>query len=181
MVGKQSIQEASAVDIEDGYLQKLWELGGDELSLIDHDSLLPCSEMAGEEFILSNIDKEDQFEEVSQTFGYQNLAGEYLLVAAILKQNGIDEYHLVGATGTNYGNTQKLKVMNFKEAMATVDKEELEKAVKVEFENMVKYNVFEKVIPEDVPANTKLTDFAWAMKKKPSGKYRVRLAICGFK
>ena len=139
--------------------------------------------MADEEFILSKIDKENQFEEVSQAFGYQNLAGEYsyLLVAAILKQNGADEYHLVGATGTNYGNTQELKVMNFKEAMATVDKEEWEKAVKVEFEKMVKYNVFEKVNPEDVPANTKLMDFAWAMKKKPSGTYRARLAICGFK
>ena len=44
--------------------------------------------------------------------------------------------------------------------MTTVDKEEWEKAVKLEHEKMVKYNVFEKVNPEDVPANTKLRDFA---------------------
>lgn len=70
--GNQNVQEASAINIEDGFLQQLWELGNEKLSLINYDSLLPCSAMAEEEFILSSIDKENQFDEVAQAFGYQN-------------------------------------------------------------------------------------------------------------
>ena len=125
--------------------------------------------MAEEEYILSNIGKESQFKEVSQAFGYQNSAGEYMLVAAILKLKGTDGYYLFRAPGKNYGNIQELKVMNFKEAMATVDKEEWEKAMKLDQKKMVKYNVFEKANPKNVPTNTKLMDFTWAMNKKPSG------------
>ena len=44
--------------------------------------------------------------------------------------------------------------------MAKVGKEEWEKTVKLEHKKMVKHNVFEKVNPKDVPANTKLMDFA---------------------
>ena len=67
--------------------------------------------------------------------------------------------------------------MNFKESITTFDKEAWEKAVKLEHKKMVKYNVFKKFDPKDVPDNTKLMDFTWAMKKKPSGTYRSRLAI----
>lgn len=47
--------------------------------------------MAEEEYIFSNIDKENQFKEVSQAFGYQNSAREYMLVAAILKLKRANE------------------------------------------------------------------------------------------
>ena len=84
-----------------------------------------------------------------------------------MKCKGTEEYTLAGATGTNYGNTVELNVMNYKQAMATVHHdEEWEKAVKVEHKKMVKDNVFSAVKPEDVPGNVKLMDFAWAMKKK---------------
>ena len=46
---------------------------------------------------------------------------------------------------------------------------------------MVKYNVFLVIKPKDVPKGTKLIDFSWAMKKKPSGVYPARLALQGFK
>ena len=46
---------------------------------------------------------------------------------------------------------------------------------------MIKYNVFEVVHRDDVPKGTKVVDYAWATKKKPSGVYRARLAACGLK
>ena len=42
------------------------------------------------------------------------------------------EIFLVGATGHNYGNTSELNVMTYKEAMASVDKEQWDTAVKEE-------------------------------------------------
>ena len=64
--------------------------------------------------------------------------------------------------------------------MATVDKEEWEKVNKVENEKMIKYNVFEVMNKEDVPARIKMMDFSWATKGKKSGVDRARLAIRGF-
>ena len=55
------------------------------------------------------------------------------------------EIHLVGATGHNYGNTAELNVMNYKQAMASVDKKEWDKAIKVEHDKMKKYNVFQVI------------------------------------
>ena len=46
-----------------------------------------------------------------------------MLVAAILKEKDSEEYYLVRATGTNYGSTNKLQVMNYREAMATIHRE----------------------------------------------------------
>ena len=61
-----------------------------------------------------------------------------MLVAATLADE-TGEIFLVGATGLNYGNTAELNVMNYKQAMATVDKDEWNKAIKVEHDKMVKY------------------------------------------
>ena len=46
------------------------------------------------------------------------------------------------------------------------------KPIKVEHNKMIKYNFFEVVHRDDVPKGTKVVDYAWAMKKKPSGVYR---------
>ena len=58
-----------------------------------------------------------------------------MLVAAILKKKDEDEYYLAGATGTNYGNTNELQVMNYDKAIATVHCEEWEKVIKLEHKN----------------------------------------------
>ena len=152
-----------------------------ELSLLNNGAVLECPMFNYEEQLLNNIDPEGQYEHIEQAIGYKTPEGEYMLVAAVMKCKGTDEYTLAGATGTNYGNTAELNVMNYKQAMATVHHKEWEKAVKVEHEKMVKYNVFSAVKPEDVPENVKLMDFAWAMKKKANGSHRARLALRGFK
>ena len=70
--------------------------------------------------------------------------------------------------------------MTYKEAMASVDKEEWDAAVKEEHDKMKKYNVFRVVNRKDLPPGTKLFDSTWAMKKKADGSYRARNAIRGF-
>ena len=56
--------------------------------------------------------------------------------------------------------------------MKTVDHKEWQQAIRVEHGKMKKYNVFKVVHKDDVPDRTKLVDFAWAMKEKPSGVFR---------
>lgn len=121
---------------------------------------------------MAELDTDNQFDTVEDAFGYQNDDGEFMLVPAILKEKDSDEYSLVGATGTNYGSTNKLQVMNYREAMATVNCEKWEKAIKLKHKKMVKYNVFQVVNNKVVPKGTKLMNFTWAMKKKSNGVYR---------
>lgn len=102
-----------------------------------------------------------------------------MLVAATLTDEE-GEIYLVGATCHNYGNTKELNVMNYKQAMLTIDKKEWDQAVKMEHDKMVKYNVFEVVHTKDVPKGARLMDSTWAMKKKPDGTFRAINAIRGF-
>ena len=54
--------------------------------------------------------------------------------------------------------------MNYKQAMAILDKEEWKKAIKVEHDKVVKYNVFKVINQKDLPPGTNLFNSAWAMK-----------------
>ena len=67
-----------------------------------------------------------------------------MLVATTLADE-TKEVFLVGTTKHNYGDTTELNVMNYSQAIATVDKEEWNKAIKVKHDKLVKCNVF-KVI-----------------------------------
>ena len=102
-----------------------------------------------------------------------------MLVAATLADE-TGEIFLVGKNGHNYGNTAELNVMNYKQAMTSIDKKERDAAVKEEHDKMKKYNVFKVINRRDLPPGTKLFDSTWAMKKKPDGSYRARNAIRGF-
>ena len=102
-----------------------------------------------------------------------------LVAATLVDETG--EVFLVGASRHNYGNTVELNVINYnKQAMAAVDKEEWNKAIKVEHDKMVKYNVFKVINWKDLPPGTKLFDSTWAMKNKPNKIYRTRNAIREF-
>ena len=61
-----------------------------------------------------------------------------MLVAATLADK-TGNIFLAGATGHNYDNTAELNVMNYKQAMDTVDKEEWNKVIKVGHDKTVKY------------------------------------------
>ena len=92
-----------------------------------------------------------------------------------------DELALVGAgLGGGFTNTKELKVMKFKEAMASSDKDKWQTAVDKEHDCMKKHNVWKAVNAEDIPSNTTVITSTWAMKKKSNGTYRARLNARGF-
>ena len=94
--------------------------------------------MEQEEFIYFSLTKAEKiYTSVEQAFGYRNKKNEYMLVSATLADE-TGEIFLVGATGQNYGNTAELNVMNYKQAMASVNKKEWDAAVKVEHDKMKK-------------------------------------------
>ena len=76
------------------------------------------------------------------------------MVAAVIgsvRKDGESEFSLVGATGTNYSTTAEIKVMNYHQAMKTVDHKEWQQAIRVEHGKMQKYNVFKVAHKVDVP------------------------------
>jgi hypothetical protein len=169
-----------AINIEDRLLEDTFALGDGEVSLVTGNLLgLDDAHDIQEAYLQVSLDPNHNYDNVEQAFGYTNEQGEKMLVAAYMKKD--KEYFLVGATGHNYGNTKELQVKNYHEAMASVDKKEWEKAIKMEHEKMLKYNVFKVIHRDEVPIGTKFIDFTWAMKKKASGVFRARLAARGFK
>ncbi|VEU33926.1 unnamed protein product [Pseudo-nitzschia multistriata] len=171
--------EVVALHIEDQLINETCLLGVEENKHLHNHHM--DEGMREEEFVLFSLMKGGNrtYSSVEHAFGYVDTRGDYRLVAAALEDN-VGELYLVGATGHNYGNTAELNVMNYKQAMATVDRKEWEKAIKVEHDKMVKYNVFRVVKPKEIPKGTKLFDSTWAMKKKPDGTFRARNAIRGF-
>ena len=131
-----------SVTASNHFLEETYHLGGDEFNLLNIDSISPCDSFQHKEFLLSNINQEGWYNHINIAFGYNNKNGKYMLVAAICKERNSKEFHLVGATGKNYGNTNELKVMTYQEAMNTINCEEWENTIKLEHEKMVKYNVF---------------------------------------
>jgi hypothetical protein len=96
-------------------------------------------------------------------------------------QNNIFEYELVGAgIGGGFSNTDELKVLNFKKAMKSNDKEKWIEAIDEEWNRMKKAGAFKAVDRTSIDKNEKILTSTWAMKKKASGKYRARLNARGY-
>ena len=179
----QQVIDATDLLLDDSYSD---ESNEEEFSMFAGSaSVIDCPSIVEEEYILAMIGQVgDNSPYIENMYGYTNKRGDYFMVAAVIgsvNDNRLNEYSLVGATGTNYGTTSELQVLNYKQAMKSVNQTEWLKAIKVEHNKMIKYNVFEVVHKDDVPKGTKVVDYAWAMKKKPSGVYRARLAARGFK
>ena len=173
-----------AIAAQDCLLSESNELGEQELNLYTGASILEYPTIDHEEYILSQIDPEQKYDKIKKAYEYTDMCGKYHMVAAILKKynkKGETEYCLIGATGTNYKTSKELKVINFEQAMNSIDRKEWEHAIKLKHDKMIKYNVFKAVPKSQVPPGTRVIDFAWAMKKKPDGTYRVRLAARRFK
>ena len=91
------------------------------------------------------------------------------------------ELSLVGAgIGGGYTNSAELKVMNYKEAMASKDAEAWTEEVGNEKKRFDKFKAFTAVQKSKVPKGAKILTTTWACKKKPSGKLRGRLNIRGY-
>ncbi len=91
------------------------------------------------------------------------------------------ELALVGAgIGGGFANTNELKVMNYREAMQSPDKDAWEEEIMNEYERFKKFNVVTVVPRSELPKNVKAMSTTWAMKKKTNGKCHGRLNARGY-
>ena len=91
------------------------------------------------------------------------------------------EFTLVGAAlGGGFENTSELHVLNYKEAMASKDKDKWLKAMKEEHDRMLKHKVWKAVKPSSVPKGEKIITSTWANKRKSNGTFRARLNARGY-
>ena len=110
---------------------------------------------------------------------------QYLLYLMNLQMNEYDrndiQFNLVGAgIGDGIANTKELRVMKFKEAMATNDSDKWLEAVEEEYKKMTGMNVWHSVNVDKLPRNSRVLSTTWAMKKKANGTYRARLTGRGY-
>ena len=83
------------------------------------------------------------------------------------------EFALIGsALGGGFENTTELHVLNFREAMASSDKDKWMRAMEEEHDRMIKHKVWKAVPPSAVPKGEKIITSTWANKKKSNGTYR---------
>ena len=93
----------------------------------------------------------------------------------------INEVNLVGAgIGGGFEVTSELKVMNFKKAMKSDEKEKWLQAIDEEWERMIKAGAFKAIKRNALNPNEKIITSTWAMKKKSNGKYHARLNAQGY-
>eukprot|EP00804_Cyclotella_cryptica_P002709 CCRYP_009620-RA/>CCRYP_009620-RA protein AED:0.39 eAED:-0.09 QI:0/0/0/0.5/1/1/2/0/355 len=86
---------------------------------------------------------------------------------------------LIGATGVGLSHTSELHVMNYKQAMASVDAAVWQVEVDKEHDRMVK-NKASTIVPKaSLPPKTKILKSVWAMKPKADGSKRARLNAKG--
>jgi hypothetical protein len=91
------------------------------------------------------------------------------------------EINCVGAgIGGRFANTKELHVMKYKQAMATKDVKDWERAVDEEHDHMVKHRVWQAILIKDIPKAVKIMTSTWAMKKKANGTFRARLNARGY-
>ena len=91
------------------------------------------------------------------------------------------EIAMVGAgIGGGFTNTKELKVMNYKQAMASPRANEWKNEVKNEFERFQKFKAFTVVPRAQIPKDAILMSTTWAMKTKSNGSLRGRLNARGF-
>eukprot|EP01082_Thalassiosira_pseudonana_P000277 g29.t1 g29 contig1:64548-67487(+) len=99
----------------------------------------------------------------------------------VMKAYNDMETMLIGAgVGGGFSNTNELKVMNYKQAMASDDADEWNDEIGNEHKRFKKFNAVTVVKRKDLPKGAKVCTTTWAMKKKANGTYRGRLNVRGF-
>jgi hypothetical protein len=93
-----------------------------------------------------------------------------------------NEVNCVGAgLEGGFANTKELHVMKYKQAMATEDVKQWERAVNEEHDRMVKHWAWQAILIKDIPQDVKIMTLTWALKKKANGSFRIRLNARGYK
>lgn len=88
---------------------------------------------------------------------------------------------LVGAgVGGGFEHTDELKVLKYRQAMASSDKAEWDTEIKAEHDRFKKFKVVKVVPKSELPRNAKILTTTWAFKKKSNGTRRGRLNARGY-
>ena len=91
------------------------------------------------------------------------------------------ELSTVGAgLGGGFSNTSELKVMNYKEAMRSPERQQWIEEIGNEKARFDKFGAVTPVPRSAVPVGSKIMTSTWAMKKKTNGKLRGRLNARGY-
>jgi hypothetical protein len=80
----------------------------------------------------------------------------------------------------NLENNSILEPKNFKQAMSNEDSEHWESAVKTEYENINRRNVWTIIDSKDMKKGMRPLGTKWVLKVKNDGRYRARLVVQGF-
>jgi hypothetical protein len=81
--------------------------------------------------------------------------------------------------GGGFEHTGELKVMKYKEAMASPDMTKWEQGVDAEHNMLITYQVFEPVDANEVQ-DAKILSSTWVMKERADGTCRARLTARGY-
>ena len=107
-------------------------------------------------------------------------ADNYELCTTSITSDNVELAQVGAGLGGGFENTQELKVMNYKEAMRSPDKEHWIEEVGNEKLRFDKFNAVTPVPRSQVPSGSKIMTTTWAMKKKTNGKFRGRLNARGY-
>lgn len=83
--------------------------------------------------------------------------------------------------GGAFVNTNELKVMNYREAMQSLDGAAWEEEIKNELERFKTFNVFAVVPCSELQRNAKVVSTTLSMKRKTNGNHCGRLNARGYK
>ena len=111
--------------------------------------------------------------------------GKFSMLNAQIPSNkgAMSEMALVGAAGTNFETTENLKVLNYKQSMASPLADLYQEGIFEEHERFVQEGreVWEPIPEDEVPPGTVMMDGTWANKFKANGDVCCRLNARGFK
>jgi len=95
--------------------------------------------------------------------------------------DAMKEFVMAGACiGGGFEDNHELHDMKIDEDMNYVDDEGWRATIDDEWNRMMKHGVFKSINEEEVPKGSTIIDLTWAMKKKPNGTLRARMAARGF-
>jgi hypothetical protein len=132
-------------------------------------------------YLAHMLDLDNQELATSQVVMEDTFSPEHLMSLYNEKAGEPPELMGVGAGAAGgYGHTNELRTMNYREAMASLDRHLWEEAIHQEYLKFVKFGVFEVIPRGELPSGKKLITCAWAIKLKSNGQRRARANARGF-
>jgi hypothetical protein len=171
------------------YLSLMQELDNEEISMqhqvmreyagcnIENEIVLPSVDI-NDAFLQTEIESDDEVPELLKP-------GDYDYPDSSDDEGDNDdldfETAFVGAgVGGGYSHTNELKVLNYKQAMASSNRQAWLEEIDNEYKRFEKFKVFKIVPRSELNDDDEVKSTTWAFKQKSNGKCRGRLNARGF-